>query len=299
MDETMLKIFWSRRSRLPAGMSAALVVLLGCGRAQDTTSVVGPDTSSSGDAATPSTTQADAAPPGTPVLLSDGRRIVDSGKPAPAGECARDADCSEDANLFGAGQCSEFVPGGYRTCTYHPAEATEPSPYANECDATRPCAEGRCYLVTFSPAGLCTAGGGGAADLKRCRADECASDADCAGGICAPRGFRLEANVEGGDVRSCIPAGCRSNTDCNAEPGGVCAVIHHACVESTEHPGRTLRPEQLACVYAGGCTEDADCPIGNCVLSDGRAVCAAANVTDDCSEPMTPGCPTYQSDPAG
>jgi hypothetical protein len=297
-----MPILWRRRSRRPAGMSTALVLLLGCGRAHDTTSVVGPDPSSSGDAAAPSTTHADAAPPGTPELLSDGRRILDSGKPAPAGECASDADCSQYANLFGAGQCSEFVPGGYRTCTYHPAEATEPSPYADgtadECDATRPCGEGRCYLVTFSPTGVC--GAGGAEDLNRCRADECTSDADCAGGVCAPRGFRLEANVEGGDVRSCILAGCRSNADCNAEPGGICAVIHHTCAERVDrYPGRTVRPEQLACVYAGGCTRDADCPIGNCVLSDGRAVCAAASDTNDCSEPMTPGCPASQSDPAG
>jgi hypothetical protein len=92
--------------------------------------------------------------------------------------------------------------------------------------------------------------------------------------VCGPRGYSNEDRISGGFIRECIPADCRSNADCSAKPGGVCALVHGTCEHRLDRPGVTTRPAQLACVYADGCTSDQDCPAGNCVVADGMALCA-------------------------
>ena len=124
---------------------------------------------------------------------------------------------------------------------------------------SHPCATGSCYRVVYMPTGAC--GAGGATEQNRCRSDVCNSDADCPGGVCGPRGYSDENYIQGGFIRECIPAQCRSDAECNAESGGVCALIRQGC-EPRDHPGYLYRPTQLACIYPDGCARDQDCPTG-------------------------------------
>ena len=83
-----------------------------------------------------------------------------------------------------------------------------------------------------------------------CAVDQCAKDVDCAPGqLCAAAGtFGLE-------IRACVNASCRLDTDCTAHPGGVCAPIQEPCCPASAG---------LYCVYpsAGGCRRNVDCPAG-------------------------------------
>jgi hypothetical protein len=254
---------------------------LACSRGDDTR-LSNPGTAA--DAVTqpdePASSETDSDVPA--LVLPRATHLVPSGKAAPAGACQTAADCS--AGWIGPngadfppvpGECSEIVPGGYRVCTYHPPFATEPSGSLNgggdECDGSRPCSAGNCYRVEALITPPCY--DSSAAWLNRCRSDECASDADCPGGVCGPPGFSRETLIRGGFIRQCIPAACRSNLDCTAQPGGVCALIGERC-EPTDGPSVRNRPAELACVYADGCTGN-DCPIGSCIVTGGQAVCVA------------------------
>jgi hypothetical protein len=103
--------------------------------------------------------------------------------------------------------------------------------------------------------------------FNRCFVDACDSDDDCAAGsACAPEGFD--------NARTCVPAACRTDADCDDEPGGVCLIVAGGCCSFGAGP---LRPTELACAYpSDGCQSDMDCAEEtSCNVSDGRARCEA------------------------
>jgi hypothetical protein len=201
--------------------------------------------------------------------LPAGYAVAPSGLAAPGDECQTAGDCP----VFGAGRarCVELV-SGYRTCVNDVQVATVPSDYpsVDQCDATRPCALGACYATTVYASGQC--GLGGASVQNRCQSDACSTDADCSGGVCGPPGLTSDALIEGGGVRQCLEADCRSNADCTEQAGGVCALVAGSCGPG-ESSSNEFRPAQLACVYAGGCVRASDCPKGACTIVAGSARC--------------------------
>jgi hypothetical protein len=200
---------------------------------------------------------------GSTLEAPDGGHVVATDLVPRATGCASDSECGGVP-----GACAEVVPGGYRVCVDKGGEVTAPSAIPGQCDGTRPCATGKCYAGQFYPSGAC--GLGGVSPENVCRSDECATDADCHGGICGPSGLSSGEHVSGGDVRQCFAASCRSNMDCAAAPGGVCSFIPQACV------GSKYFAAQVACVYPGGCTSTADCCNGTCGICEvvgGRTVC--------------------------
>jgi hypothetical protein len=180
------------------------------------------------------------------------------------------ADC-----ILGEGTACATVAGAYRVCTVQAPVATTASEYPtlDQCGPGRACPSGSCYELLNFPGGQC--GSSAALTYNVCRSDGCASDADCAamGGVCGPRGFTTDDLVQGGAIRQCLKANCKSNADCTAETGGMCALVQNGCVPSS---GGIWVPAQLACVYANGCTSQSDCPArSSCRVVNGRAVCVS------------------------
>ncbi|MEJ7732627.1 MAG: hypothetical protein WKG00_25915 [Polyangiaceae bacterium] len=155
-----------------------------------------------------------------------------------SGDCDGDADCPGQA-------CVEVTPGGFRTCT------TTPTPSANCAKACPPDSE------CFEEFGYC---GGIVGPMAQCYADECQLDSDCGGSaICA------DAGVLDRPVNLCMPTGCKVDTDCKAEPGGVCAPVDSPCCGIIEG---------LYCVYPStGCRHDSDCPAGYCANDGTKSMC--------------------------
>jgi hypothetical protein len=178
-------------------------------------------------------------------------RVVASANPPEPGECISGGECM--SMTPGAAACAT-VAGAYRVCTYQPpvAMGSSMNAAADECNATKACADGTCYPVLAFAGGLC----GNAPPIQRnaCRKDGCASDADCPGGACGPRGLTVDENILGGAIRECIKASCKSNADCTAQANGMCALIQATCSGSTY-----IAPE-FACVYPSGCTGNENCP---------------------------------------
>jgi hypothetical protein len=104
-----------------------------------------------------------------------------------------------------------------------------------------------------------------------CAVDECTVDAECPA---SPQGIALcaPADTLGSPVRHCLFATCRTDSDCNEQPGGICATITDPCCSS---------PNALACVYPGdGCRSQQDCNDGtHCAIEDARARCLPGLVT--------------------
>jgi hypothetical protein len=132
------------------------------------------------------------------------------------------------------------------------------------CCTSADCANGaRCYASLV----ITECSGGPAQPLyNTCVNDECATDADCAGKgsgqICAPAGAFDHP------VRACLAAHCRTDADCTARPCGACVPVAQPCC---------AYPAGLACVYPGGCHDNADCGAGNTCEIDpkGEGVCVA------------------------
>jgi hypothetical protein len=97
---------------------------------------------------------------------------------------------------------------------------------------------------------------------NECAADQCSADKDCgANQICAPAG------TLGLRIRACLSAACKTNADCTAAVGGVCAPVQEPCCNTVAG---------LFCRYPGnGCRKNGDCPSPQfCDTSSGVAVCA-------------------------
>jgi hypothetical protein len=235
----------------------SLASLLACGGREGNAAIDA--TSPAGDASVPGMESA---------LLPAGYEVFPSGLVAPSGECQTAGDCPVSGDAVA--QCEQV--GGYRICVDAVHEATLPSAYpdVDQCDARRPCTTGACYATIVYGSGNC--GLGGASVINECQSDACSSDADCPGGVCGPAGLTSDASVEGGGIRQCFKADCRSNADCTRHAGGVCALVAGWCAQG-QSPFTAFRPAQLACVYDGGCRRTADCPRGECTVIEGSALC--------------------------
>jgi hypothetical protein len=163
----------------------------------------------------------------------------DGGGPS-SGDCQSDADCP-------SGACVPVTPGGFRVCQMPPAPATScPGPLDQCCPATQElCPNGEsCYAGPLVP--VCT--GTPVPMQNQCGVDQCTQDVDCAPGqICALAG------TLGLQIRACVTAYCKTDADCAAHPGGLCAPVLEPCCSTNAG---------LYCVYAseGGCRSDAECP---------------------------------------
>jgi hypothetical protein len=136
-------------------------------------------------------------------------------------------------------------------------------PFDHECCADADCAGpfgARC--VAFQ-VGYC--GGAAPPEQNVCRANACATDADCgAGRACAPAGFR------GLVAATCVERACATGADCGARPGGECRPLGGgaACVPLAG----------FYCTYADDtCRTDADCGAGglpsSCAFVGDRTRC--------------------------
>jgi len=156
-----------------------------------------------------------------------------------SGDCMSGSDCP-------SGQCVAVTPGGFNVCLVALTPATTCTSALDQCcPATSPCPDKEaCYLGPLVP--VCA--GVAMAPHNQCAVDQCAKDADCAANqICALAGtFGLE-------IRACVAASCKLDTDCTAHAGGMCAPAQDPCCVASDG---------LFCVYPGngGCRSDADCP---------------------------------------
>ncbi|MCC6556082.1 MAG: hypothetical protein IT372_24235 [Polyangiaceae bacterium] len=169
-----------------------------------------------------------------------------------SGDCDTGADCP-------GSECVEITPGGFRVCRVDPVPATScQEPNLDECCSSAECDVGECLTQPIVP--YC--GGPQPAIYNVCAADQCAGDLDCGeGAICAPAG------TLGRQVAACAAASCKLDTDCAAEPGGICAPVDDYCCGS---------PTGLFCVYpSDGCRTSSECPSGQyCEISpEGRTHC--------------------------
>jgi len=181
-----------------------------------------------------------------------------------SGDCDDSSDC-------GGEDCIELAPGGFRICASSPPEATEcvsQPPMDDECCTTADCAAGACHDFATLP--YC--GGPQPASYNLCVVDLCSGDGDCPStpqspALCAP------AHVFGSPVRICMTAFCRTDADCGAGPGGICAPIDSPCCGW---------PQGLGCVYPDGCRFQQDCPTGSCALDIGTGTGICLDETIPC-----------------
>jgi len=175
---------------------------------------------------------------------------------ANSGDCDTDEDCPQ-------GDCVPLTTCGFQVCEAPFAQTTSCSSGMDECCTSADCPNGeQCFQQPLAPyCGLIPQ-----PELQVCTADECSLDSDCTGTsdyplICVP------ASTMGRAVAGCVPASCKVDQDCQAEPAGSCApVVPHCC----------SGPIGLFCVYpSDGCRSDDDCTDGYCDVVGGRASCFA------------------------
>jgi hypothetical protein len=181
-----------------------------------------------------------------------------------SGDCKTDADCM-------SGQCIAVTPGGFRVCFVPPKMATTCTNAQDQCcPASKPCPSNEpCYLGPLVPA--CS--GAVMIPHNQCAVDQCAKDVDCAAGqICAPAG------TLGLEIRACVNAHCKYDTQCTLYPGGICAPVKDPCCAASDG---------LFCVYPanGGCRDNAACGQGQyCALDTVKGVASCHS-----GGPLCPG----------
>jgi len=232
------------------------------------------DDASSGDASF------DAPPPRDPADVADASAEA-AADTAALGTTDASTEASVDASVInsgdcfpgecGADRCVELTPGGYRTCVGTVVEATRCSVPPGSCCASSACRTdggqlGKCVAGPVAPA--C---GPTTVASNVCAYDGCKTHEDCAAlgpkAICAP------ATAFGRKAASCLPAGCRLDSDCREEPGGACVTVSDPCCGARQVAG-------LYCVYRGGCRENSQCaPSGYCAIANGRGRCMAGAPT--------------------
>jgi hypothetical protein len=189
-----------------------------------------------------------------------GSQSTSTGTGGPHG-CQSAADC-------GGKTCAPLTPGGYQVCLTAPPEATmcQGMMGVDQCCTSADCATkggGSCYASMNLQ--FC---GGAQLQANLCVADGCTTDADCvknAGpAICAPAG------AFNSPKRVCLAAYCKTDLDCTAKPGGACLLVgNNDCCKYAS-------PDGLACVYAGDCVKNTDCPMGDAChidMTTGRSAC--------------------------
>jgi hypothetical protein len=134
------------------------------------------------------------------------------------------------------------------------------------CCGSEECTEGQC----FPPFDYC---GGIVGPQNRCLTHACWDDEGCGlAEVC------VLAGLLGYPVNTCMPAYCRTDSDCSAAPGGRCAPIEDRCC---------LGIYALFCVYPDHCQKNIDCPL-SAPLCYGDP---ATEATTCVSGQGLPGCP--------
>lgn len=186
--------------------------------------------------------------------------------PSQSGDCTLGsaADACPDGS-----ECVEMVPGGFRVCANKPPEATTCHHPMDECCESADCTQGACYSKHLAPVfESCEFG-----TYNVCAVDACQEDRDCPEhAVCVPAG------IFGKAIRRCLPASCRTDSDCTAQKGGICAPVQAACCNDFA---------ALLCVYPeNGCRSHKDCPEDRACKADGK------NGVGICSDPIP--CPFPQ-----
>lgn len=157
-------------------------------------------------------------------------------------ECDTSNDCP-------GGVCVA-VNGAFKMCAAPIEEATLcTNPELDECCSTSEC--------TATPGAKCVktpvvaqCSGVPPLEYNVCAVDECGTNADCPGGVCAPPG------TVGNKVRTCVAAQC-NGTSCPASaehPGGLpCALVREPCCNT---------PQGFYCIDT--CRQSSDCMDGYC-----------------------------------
>jgi hypothetical protein len=148
--------------------------------------------------------------------------------------------------------CVEIYPG-HTSCIIGGGEASNCDSELDECCSSSDCTDGKCYGLESRSV--------------RCKDfvyhNACATD-ECTAGSCGPGRACMPAGVLG-PVAMCTKAACQTDGDCDAEPGGLCALVADSCCN-----GASLG---LFCWYPSrGCWWDGNCDLGFCGI--------AANGTD-------------------
>lgn len=225
-------------------LALALTVSLGCacGGSTESNAAGGGTAGSGGTSATGGSagSGASAATGGTAGTGGTG------GKPGKnSGDCDTDADCP-------GGKCVELMPGGYRVCQFPVQEATacqSPSTPMDQCCKSSDCATGKCYAFPVTP--YC--GGVMPVDHNVCASDGCELGKICPVGN-ETTGMCMPAGAYGYAVSGCVLQNCTHDTDCNAEPGGVCVPVENPCCG---------QPQGFFCSYpSDGCKKQSDCKPG-------------------------------------
>jgi hypothetical protein len=177
------------------------------------------------------------------------------GGPKNSGDCLTPADCNGDP-------CAELFPGGYRVCVTKVPEAMACSNPAGQCCKTSDCngdarSAAVCVLGPIEP----TCGGPVIVPTNVCASDACKTAADCSG----PNAICAQAGTLGRKAARCMTGGCRRDSDCTAQPGGICAPVVGACC---------AQPAGLFCIYQDGCRSNLDCKMGeHCEIDATHAFC--------------------------
>jgi hypothetical protein len=174
--------------------------------------------------------------------------------PGSAGESSTPASdglpptmCHDDMGCSGL-PCIEIYPG-HNSCIFQRSEAVECRSELDECCSSSDCAKGKCHDMPFPRSTRCN---------DTASHNVCASD-QCTPGSCGPEGACLPAGTLG-PVAMCIKAGCQTDADCDAEPGGSCLLVQDPCCN-----GAYLG---LLCSYPGrGCWFDGNCDLGFCGMA--------------------------------
>jgi hypothetical protein len=251
------------------GMSGGLSGDAGSNQAEAGTSEVGGSVSSAGSgganlsagsggaSAGSSGATASAGSGGATASAGSGGALGGGAGGAPnSGDCKADADCA-------GGKCVSLSPGGFRTCQVVVPLATTCNSSSDECctDGTQPCTTGRCVRGPLAPrcGGLLTSG-------NVCATLGCTTNADCNDNeTCVLAGTLDHLS------NSCVPGGCRLDSDCKASPGGKCESVTPNCCTGASG---------LFCVYpTGGCRRNSDCPGGHCYIGadNATAACVTGN----------------------
>jgi hypothetical protein len=180
---------------------------------------------------------------------------------APSAGAPNSGDCKDDADCASVGgKCVSLSPGGFRTCQVVVPLATTCNSGSDECctDGTEPCVTGRCVRGPLGP----HCGGPFPVSANVCATLGCTTNADCNDNeTCILAGTLDHLS------NSCVPGGCRVDSDCTVSAGGKCKSVTPNCCSGALG---------LYCVYpTGGCRTNSDCPGGHCFIS-------ADNVTAAC-----------------
>ncbi|MCK6544296.1 hypothetical protein L6R52_00350 [Myxococcota bacterium] len=176
---------------------------------------------------------------------NDGCRTKDDCR---AGElCASDGQCVPDAECVADADCTAKNPK--LQCNLTSFECELRPGFADECDATRPCAFGE-FCSTL---------------LGRCLDASASRD-------CTRRSQCPNAQICDRDANKCIPdTGCYGNEFC--ESGEVCDLVAHVC--------RAVATECASCFLSNACSDGVTCSATKeCVEPGAEAACRSGEVCD-------------------